>query len=323
MRKEKAIISLDRASIKDRVMTIAEADLNIGALIYTHNRLDDARINMEIIRHWWPQIPQLKQCFIVHAYNGCPSWWPEPYLEDQLVRTENTGHYSGAACLLDSGVMAAANQTPELDYLIVLAADTWCLSPSYLHSVISSMRQFSLRLATVPWGVILQKTIFQAGAAADFFIIDLKWAMRSEFFPLRYNEFVRKYEDFFMYGNEPIKLERVFSSRFLKAINKSGCVPSENIVSLVANEQIYYMNERHPVHMTGKDGNWCRNMECQEIGLACHHEPTAKRKFLWRYNPPLGDFGQRFMDAADLGYYNGGLTRTAFVSTTGRVECVD
>lgn len=57
----------------------------IGALIYTQDRVDDARINFEIVRNVWQKTKFFKSVEIVHSYNGKSEWYPKKYLEDVLV----------------------------------------------------------------------------------------------------------------------------------------------------------------------------------------------------------------------------------------------
>ena len=43
---------------------------NIGFLINTHNRVDDSRINMDLIRDLWQNSKLFGEIKIVHAFNG-------------------------------------------------------------------------------------------------------------------------------------------------------------------------------------------------------------------------------------------------------------
>src|SRR3989338_6988898 len=94
--------------------------MKIGVLIYTYNRTDDARINMEIIRNTWQKSEMLKDVVIVHAFNGEKEWWPEEYLEDELLYLPNPGHYAGAALLIDEGIKTFQNKFQDVDYVIIL-----------------------------------------------------------------------------------------------------------------------------------------------------------------------------------------------------------
>ena len=43
---------------------------NIGVLIYTYNRVDDAKINMDIIRNVWEKSKYFENVKIIHSFNG-------------------------------------------------------------------------------------------------------------------------------------------------------------------------------------------------------------------------------------------------------------
>lgn len=76
---------------------------NLGILIYTYNRIDDAKINMEIIKNVWQADDYFENLEIIHAFNGKKEWYEKKYLEDKLVRIRNTWHFQGASDLIDVG----------------------------------------------------------------------------------------------------------------------------------------------------------------------------------------------------------------------------
>jgi hypothetical protein len=86
---------------------------------------------------------------LVHAFNGDTDWWPEKYLEDHTLFTSNGGHYAGASVLLDEGLAAMSRLYPEIEYVVVLASDTWCLFPEYIVNQINLMQQSKLYLEGV------------------------------------------------------------------------------------------------------------------------------------------------------------------------------
>ena len=63
---------------------------NVGILIYTHNRIDDAKINMEIVRNVWQKSGLFPGAKVVHTFNGKKEWYPEKYLEDDLIVLKNS-----------------------------------------------------------------------------------------------------------------------------------------------------------------------------------------------------------------------------------------
>ncbi len=77
---------------------------DIGVLLYTFDRVEDAYINQEILRNVWGTSGYFGSITIVHAYNGRQSWYPKKYLENVLIRQKNAGHFQGATELIDAGM---------------------------------------------------------------------------------------------------------------------------------------------------------------------------------------------------------------------------
>ena len=299
--------------------------MKIGVLIYTYNRTDDARINMEIIRRVWTKEPLLKDVIIVHSFNGEQAWWPEKYLEDELLILENPGHFEGAELLINEGERTFVEKYPGVDYVIVLASDTWLVDPSYVKKMILAMQKEEKYLATAVWGSKKLNNIWERGSAMDFNIFDLKWAKRSGFFPIRYKEFKDRYEEIFLYNNRTVYLENIFVIRFLQAIKRSIKIPSDNILKKIAESHIYRMTDREPVHVNSeenlffKSGGWKRSMYVPKMGLITHHDPVAKRKVLKKYDLDLGEYSKKFLSTEDLGYYNRGLDRTVYTKNGKKI----
>ena len=53
----------------------------------------------------------------------------------------------------------------------------------------------------------------------DFFILDYKWALDSNIFPLNYGKFKRKYEDLFYYQGGQVMVEKILMAHFFRAIH--------------------------------------------------------------------------------------------------------
>lgn len=299
--------------------------MKIGVLLYTYNRTDDARINMEIIRNVWSMHDAFKEVTIVHSYNGKREWWPEKYLEDELLYLDNPGHFLGAELLLNEGMRCFSEKYSDIDYVITLASDTWLTKPEYLARVLATLQGEEKYLATCPWGTVEKDNMWKIGMALDFNIVDLRWAIRSRLFPIRFAEFVEKHEELFHYHDEIIFPERVFAVRFKEAILRSVAVPSENLFKQIFNAHVYRMTEREPVHdekkLFGiKKG---RRMYWPAIGLLTHHEPEPKRDILLKLELPLGEHGRTLLSASDLSYYNNGITKTQYVKGKERFDYND
>ena len=164
--------------------------MNIAVVISTYNRVDDARINMEIIRNVWEKTNLFGKVNIVHSYNGKKEWYLEKYLEDSLIVTENKGHFHGAANLLDAGFLEIERCKWDVDYLVFLAADTWITKPDFILSLLNEIKEKKLYLATNTWDALPDKpgNVLKA-MASDFFVLDYKWALDLNIFPLDYGKF--------------------------------------------------------------------------------------------------------------------------------------
>ena len=299
----------------------------VGVLIYTCNRVDDARINMEIIRNVWPENELLRNSVIVHSFNGQRQWWPEKYIEDELLHLENPGHFEGAEILLNKGIECFAEKYPDIDYVIILASDTWCVMPGYLEKVIRTMRSEEKYLAACSWGTKKGADMFKTGVSLDFNIVDIKWALRYGLFPMGYKEFLNRYSDVFFYEDKNIHPEKVFALRFRQAVLKSGKAPSENLIKEAAREQIYRITEREPVHIKkpvlGIFGGTVRKMYWPKMGLITHHDPEKKQAAARKWDLKLGDYGNRFLAEKDFSWYNGGLTKTAYIKGNKKIHYND
>jgi hypothetical protein len=283
--------------------------MNIGVLIYSYDRLDDARINMEIIRHTWTQNQLFATIKIVHAFNGDQSWWREAYLEDDVVYLKNSGHLSGAENLVNEGLARFFSNFSNTDYIVVLASDTWLVKPEYVADVIHKMRSGRRFLATSAWGEPGNSDLFRCGMALDFFIIDAKWAKLNTLFPLRYTEFSSKYSELLAYMDMVPIPEGVFGLRFQQAIARACPTPGEDRTKDECLKHIHRMIEREPVHILNKRRFWSkpekvRVMYWPSIGLLTHHDPVKKQRVFRNLNVRCGGHGDRFMRADNLDYFN-------------------
>lgn len=286
---------------------------NIGVLIYTYNRTDDAKINMEIIRNVWKKSECLKDVKIVHTFNGEKGWYPKKYLENDLVIIKNSWHFQGAADLIDAGIKTF-KKYQNIDYVIVLASDTWLINSRYIENLLKKMKKDNLYLATCRWGLLDRNKLKDVGMAVDFFIIDCKWAEKNEMFPIKYGEFHKKYEDLFLYQNSGnIMLEKLLLARFIKAVGREQNFGGS--ARKVAFTKILLMEDREPVHShIDTEGNWARNMYWPKMGLLTHHEPASKKKILKNKKIVRGENIEKLLKDTGLSYYNKGIKKMKYSS---------
>ena len=283
---------------------------NIGVLIYTYNRVDDAKINMEVIRNVWKKSGHFEDVKIVHAFNGEKAWYPKKYLENELVIAKNSWHFQGASELIDAGMKTFQKKFKDVDYVIVLAADTWLVKPDYVADLLEKMQKENLYLTTCPWGLPERSRIYDVGMAVDFFIIDLKWATKYKMFPIKYSEFYKKYEDLFLYQTgATVMLEKLSFARYLKAVDRQE-MPNGGYARKKAIEKMLVLKDRESVHShIDGEGNWIRKMYWSKMGLLTHHEPLPKKKILKTKKISEGENIKKLLETHDLSYFNGGVSR--------------
>jgi hypothetical protein len=278
----------------------------IGLVISTHDRVDDARCNMEIVRSLWRDHFDVR---IVHAYNGDERAVATRGLEDDLVIIENRGHFRGAIDLINMGMRTIREEVARddgLDYAVHLSADTWLANPTYLAAIVDRMRVSKMRLATCPWGSRENGNHWRVGMALDFFVVDLRWATEHRLFPIDYDDFVVKHGELVNFTGDVVYPERVFALRFLQAMQTDHSVKHADANPWAAcDERIYRIRAREPVH---DDGG--RRMWFPEVRLLTHHEPKEKQRVVRDLG--LGACGPnlaKLAEASDLSYWNRGANR--------------
>jgi hypothetical protein len=288
---------------------VSALTFDVGVLLYTYDRTDDARISQEFVRTAWAQSGCFGAIRIVHAYNGEPGWYPEPYLEDELLRLENAGHFRGAAELIDAGMATHLAGPSSIDYVVVLAADTWLLDPDYVASVLRRLRGAGARLATCAWGTPKRDDLFEVGMAVDFSVVDLPWVRERQMFPIDYAGFMERYDDLFLYdGGRNVKLEKLVLARFLRAVRDEPT--GDRALRRAGLAALCRLVEREPVH-TDRGGLWRRTHYWPRLGLTSHHDPEEKRAILRKRGIHGGAAVQKLLASQDLSYYNGNRARRA------------
>ncbi len=281
----------------------ASENPKIGFVIYTYDRVDDAKINMEILRHVWDASHLFADIKIVHCFNGDKSWYTEKTVEDDLVRLHNSGHFCGASDLIDAGMDVFAKKYPDTDYVIVLAADTWLINPQHIAHIIHAMAQNNQYIATCPWGLPRHTDFSDVGMATDFFIVQSQFVHTYHVFPFDYKAFDDQYGDFLLYNQQKLSLERLFLMRFTKAViaqAERDVISKKEIM-----RKVYIMKDRMPVHSTvNTDGYWVRTHHWEEMGLLTHHDPAPKKEIIKKQNIHGGENLQKLLSSHNLEYFN-------------------
>ena len=271
----------------------------MGHLIYSHQHLDDARIQQEIAKNLYRK--EFGDCFVVHAHNGKEEFGYKKYLEDELIITENRGHFQGAVDLINAGLFYFDKHKKEgLKYVLVTAADTWCLDPKFIKKVIQEMEEKEQVVAVSSWMVDMYKKI--KGFSTDFFIVDLEWNRKSKVWPLDYIGFKKKFIDIFaLFYSQPF-VEGAFQYAFQKHILNTY---ENNDTWRNRNKLVRRIIEREPIHKTGADGmTQVRQDDWPEIGLYTNPDGKTKKKALEKLGLELGEYSKKLVGSSDISYYN-------------------
>lgn len=125
----------------------------VAVVIITHNRVEDARINMELMRHIWTECLPLDRLDIFHIFNGQKSWYPQKTHEDVLMRIPNRGHFMGAVDMMNVGAKAVLASRTKYDAVVVCSADAWLMDPGTLQRLLEVVTGTSPVIASSWWHV--------------------------------------------------------------------------------------------------------------------------------------------------------------------------
>lgn len=272
----------------------------LGVVVSTFDRVDDARINLEILRARWSQHFDL---LVVHAFNGLPEWLPEGVgIADKLIKLRNRGHFRGAVQLMESGL--AYLSARGVQRAVHLSSDTWACDPEFIRSVLDRMERASQPFASSAWGDERDDNPWRVGLAMDFAMLDLPWAFQHAFLPIEYERFCDRHGEAIEYAGSHVFPERVLAMRFLSAVMRADRSIGDGDRFEAGHEKLCRISEREPVHRNGR-----RVMTRPAIGLCTSHDAYAKRYALSLHKiADVGPHARRLADVPDraesLAYYN-------------------
>ena len=280
----------------------------------SHNRIDCARINQELIKLNYRQpLP------IVHASSAADY---EPCLEDRLLRCPARPMSEGAVNLLQCAMQAAADEL-EAEYLVHLEADTWLMDETVIHRLVGRMQAQGALLCASGWGVSPGVWFGWSRFAA------LRWLGRQasrlvagrqgpDVPPPALTEFGTQ---FFILHRDALPAVIALRARPGQMVEKSFF---DAFVSRHGLERVLPMSEREPVHPANRHS-------CEALALYAQHWPArglahdprsrghllyvdpqadGKREVLQRYpDMQRGPHLQRLLTADQLDYYNRGALR--------------
>jgi hypothetical protein len=290
--------------------------MRVAVCLTTFNRIDCARISMEIIKLNWPE-----KWPIVHA---CSHPTYEPYLEDALLPRTPRPLTTGALDLLVTSIKGALDCF-DADFIVHLEADTWIMDQQV---IVRYLRQLQANpesvIAASSWSDdrapewkrsrafgkrvrhVLARMLRPLGLGYG---IRQRKSISTQFFIAKTTpEFRRLIEE--LSAREDDFLEKVLYASVVQRFGPKG---------------ILGMPEREPVHPKFRNA-------CEALSLYCQHWPSAqdapsinvepfldvadrlqgKRECLAKAAFALqGPYMQRLLQSNDLRYYNGDARRSS------------
>jgi hypothetical protein len=275
--------------------------------ITTHNRVDCARINMEIIKlnfdDAWP---------IIHA---CSNKNYKKYLEDVLIVCEEKKLQKGAFNLLKKS-FEAANRLYSPEYIVHIEGDTWLMNQNIIIKYITYLKENPNKfLAASSWSFdktykwkkssnVLKKIKYVLGSfskkAGLNFHIGWKKTFSTQFFIIKNTKNINQALFKIKEPNDTDHLEKYLY---------------QSLVKKFGNNIFIKMSEREPVHPMHRDF-------CNDLELFCQHNPTSildnnsmemvfgKKEVLKKYNHlKQGKYMKKLLNSKNLDYYNHGAKR--------------
>ena len=295
-------------------MAVAASTASTVVCLTSHNRIDCARINQELIKLNYRQpLP------IVHASSSADY---TPCLEDRLVRCPPRPMAEGAIALLQRAMQVAAEDLGA-EYLVHLEADTWLMDESVIHRLVARMRAERALLCASGWGVSRAVWFGWSRFAA------LRWAGRHA----RRLAPVAAWPDgaappltefgtqFFILHRDALPVVMAMRAQAGQMVENSFF---EAFVARHGLDRVVTLHEREPVHPANRHSCEALSLYAQHWparGLAkdprsaghllyVHPQADGKRESLQRF--PLMQHGphlQRLLQADNPDYYNPGALR--------------
>lgn len=205
--------------------------MKLAYLIITYQRLPQAYIQMDLVKNYYSEIPELSDIDIYHTYNG-GQVINKLYKEVKLSKTENGGLHYGAANLINQGMKDIKNSGVKYDLIILASSDVMFLNRELLVNSLKKFQNKEIMLVSSIW-------FFFQGLSSEFLIIRPECA--KEIFPLKLNT-KKDSNIFYMFYrkvlNAPL-IESELNNKFLSRYKK------EQLTLFKGREHIWWYNHRH------------------------------------------------------------------------------
>jgi hypothetical protein len=257
--------------------------MKLALLIITYNRVEDAKIQMELVRKLWQEKSGLKDITIFHCFNGKRKWYAKKYLEDVLIHCKNPGHYDGAGLMYDTGIKRILKYKKKFNYIIAGSSDRWLIKPKIVEKTLFNMKNSNSSLLSAKW-------FYTKGFSTELFIITPQLAKKV--FPLNIKEYRKKHKIYSAISkvtNLPI-LERCFAQKVSDVLDMSW-------KDFEKSKSIYFFPDKSNRH-------WFNSRYDPRIGYVSLHDPKLKKEILLKSKLSwIGPTTKKLTNSKDFNYY--------------------
>lgn len=272
-------------------MNTAKISPSVVICMTTFNRIDCARINMEIIKLNYPfQWP------IVHACSN-PNY--TQYLEDVLVKRQPKEMQEGALDLLISS-LKAANQNFSPDFILHVESDTWLMNQAILDKYIQKLEDNPKKIIACSRWNWDRTEVWKKSKKIRYFFSKLLKLLGLNFH-IRLNNTLSS--QFFIIKNDPKIIQALKSIKSIPEKSSLESVLMKVIKTKFGRNSILFLRERDPVHPNYRNS-------CESLELYCQHSPKEKIKVLQKYPTfKKGTYMKKLLTRQNIEYYNPGARK--------------
>ncbi|ARP86814.1 hypothetical protein [Bordetella genomosp. 9] len=285
----------------------------VAVCLTTFNRVDCARISLEIMKLNWPA-----PWPVVHS---CSNAAYEQYLEDALIRREPLPMTAGAADLLASSIEQAVARF-DAEYVVHLEGDTWIFDQGVIERYVGKLEADpEAVIAASSWSI----DRMAGWDRSPYLRRRIRHAARELLRPLWPNYGIKNRQtlstQFFIAKTTPAFLEVIAAlktapGKYLENMLYAG------VVHRLGSKAIIGMPEREPVHPQYRDicealtlysqhvpSNAGLQREAMAAGRPLPAMPGKKETLAAARLARLGPNMKKLLESKDLAYYNPGAKR--------------
>lgn len=208
----------------------------VAVVLLTYNRVEEAKVNMRLIRLLWSSCLGFGRVDIYHMYNGKRGWYPRESEEDVCIRCENPGHFGGVVLMANRGIREVLKSSVEYDYVMMMSADVWLYKPDKLVELMRQMDEGDYWLCASRWfdprALGTELVIITPGLAKQVFPLDLNGFVKKHVLVRKLSGTIRKY---------PV-VERCFAEKVRGVLEEVGQKMSERVMWTPRRSWVFFHN---------------------------------------------------------------------------------